>query len=133
MSIKELISHTEYMRDCFRSVWGKIYNRIFIMQHGISFDETTCVAEDWEFNLRIYNHAKYVGIAKENGYVYHFGNDGSLLNEYHHEFLKRHLLCIELEKALPVLTKFSDDFLDHVSLSLWFHLTLASIVSILGS
>ena len=100
MSIKELISHTEYMRDCFRSVWGKIYNRIFIMQHGISFDETTCVAEDWEFNLRIYNHAKYVGIAKENGYVYHFGNDGSLLNEYHHEFLKRHLLCIELEKAL---------------------------------
>ena len=99
VSISDYFDYTEYMCD-HRSVWNKIYKREIIEKYELRFDEQNKAAEDWKFNLDYYNVIKKVGLVRDCGYYYIWGNDGSQILSYYSDPVNARMRVVDKTTTL---------------------------------
>lgn len=77
-----------------RAVWAKIYNTQLLKKNKLRFDERFNYAEDWLFNLNVFEHVKLIGCIKNCGYNYILNNKKGLIGSYFPNFIDINLICI---------------------------------------
>lgn len=71
----------------FNPVWGELIKRSLI--NNVKFDETLCMAEDFEFNINIIKNAKVVTLIPEALYNYYYNVNGMNYNKNKDKILKK--------------------------------------------
>lgn len=64
------------------SMWNKIYRRSMVVHHNLRLNEMRTRAEDWEFNIRTFEHIKKLIIIDAILYFYVRSNPNSIMSTF---------------------------------------------------
>lgn len=67
--------------NVFGSMWCKVYRREFIERHGLRIDEKRVRGEDWEFNIRVFDHLERWAFVNRCLYTYYI-HGASVMRTY---------------------------------------------------
>ncbi|HDG7825907.1 glycosyltransferase family 2 protein [Klebsiella sp. RHBSTW-00484] len=88
------------------TVWNKLFNRLFILQHGIFFDEEMGHSEDRCFNLDVLLHVDYIVYKDICLYQYNVYSEGTLSSSKNEKRLED--IIKANNKTLNILKKIKD-------------------------
>ena len=92
-----------FKTDMMYNVWSRIYNKTFILKHGIKFPSKQ-IGEDTLFNFQVYRHLNTVLFIDSTLYNYIAGRSGSALTSFHPRRIEIQL--DELQELQKLLKQF---------------------------